>query len=221
MPAAWQADAPFGVDIGGVNPQLLAFDASAAYDSGLTVGVTEGVGRTGLRSTPNLFQSWDPSTPISSTNGAVYIAEGQISQYAPTAESGEVILAQLTVANSAAANIEVGFNLQGQSADGEDWEALGVTFDTDPDSSAAPDTSSTPSRWAWRNTVCTAAGSSECNNMYSATAQLGTLGVPFSGFTLSGRDIVVGGQAGNWGGGDRMFFGSMAAVALCPPPFRF
>ena len=76
MPAAWQAVAPFGVDIGGVNPQLLAFDPSAAYDSWLTVGVTEGVGRTGLRSTPNLFQSWDPSTPISSTNGA-YIAEGK------------------------------------------------------------------------------------------------------------------------------------------------
>ena len=42
---------------------------------------------------------------------------------------------------------------------------------------------------------CTAAGSSDCNNMYSATAQLGTLGVLFNGFTLS-YDIVVG-QAGN------------------------
>jgi hypothetical protein len=42
FPRCFQAAAPFGTDIGGVNPAFFAYSAAAASDSWLSVGVTGG-----------------------------------------------------------------------------------------------------------------------------------------------------------------------------------
>ena len=42
IPAAFQVNAPFGVDIGGTNPALWAVNPQTQYDSWLTIGATDG-----------------------------------------------------------------------------------------------------------------------------------------------------------------------------------
>ena len=42
LPAAYHVDAPFGVNIGGVNPAFFSINPDVQYDSWLTVGITGG-----------------------------------------------------------------------------------------------------------------------------------------------------------------------------------
>ncbi len=54
----------------------------------------------------------------------------------------------------------------------------------------------------------------DCNNFIN-----GTILVPFSDFSMPGRDVVLAGQSTDWGGNDgHMFFGSMAGVGLFNEP---
>ena len=63
----------------------------------------------------------------------------------------------------------------------------------------------------WRVAACTASSApGSCNNAMDPTA----LGMPFSGFDLQSRDIILAGQNDQWEGGEQSFFGSMAAVSL-------
>merc|ERR1712159_269350 len=50
MPAAFQVAAPFGADIGGVNPAFFPVNAAAEFDSYLTVGPTDGTAGAALSS---------------------------------------------------------------------------------------------------------------------------------------------------------------------------
>ena len=72
--------------------------------------------------------------------------------------------------------------------------------------------------WAiWRTADCSdpLADRAECNAAFPDPM---AMTLPFSGFTLASRDIVIAGQRDQWGGAGRMFFGSMAGVALFSEP---
>ena len=77
FPPAFQVDAPFGVDKGGVDPLIVLALPNAAYDSWLTVGIGDGdynkLGTIGLH-----FESWNDHTALLSapdTGGAVFWIE--------------------------------------------------------------------------------------------------------------------------------------------------
>ena len=75
--------------------------------------------------------------------------------------------------------------------------------------------------FSWRTTDCrnataTAASLEGCNAAYSDDPDVSasTFGLPLSTFDLASSKIVLAGQADSWGGGGRMFFGSMAGIGL-------
>ena len=109
IPAAFQAAAPFGVDIGGANPAFFAFSTDAEYDSWLTVGMTEG-DTAGQISTIGIdFQAWTEAAGIASDNGALFWMDPPLGP----GGSQPIVMAQIT---STSASGSAGGQLQGRSA---------------------------------------------------------------------------------------------------------
>ena len=194
---AYQVPAPFGANVGGTNPAFLTFQPNIAYDSWLTVGMTD-ASNTGALSTIGVdFSTWS-TAELSVSNGAVFWMDPDASP------DGDAVVAQLTVDNPYGTLATM--TLQGRSLGTMDDWTCRASFSA--------------STWSsWRTTPCTAAGSQECNNLLEVNGQP-TSGVPFGTFSLAGRDIVLAGQAGTFGGGGRMFFGSMAGVSLFNTPLE-
>eukprot|EP01044_Picomonas_judraskeda_P007135 COSAG03_NODE_750_length_5996_cov_3.402408_1_plen_1107_part_10 len=118
-PAAYQEAAPFGSNIGGVNPAFVAVSASAAVDSWLTVGMTGG--NSGALSSIGIdWDSWTADSALSADNGAVF---WMVPDDGP---AGTVVLAQITVTAGSTGSVTMG--AQGRSASGGDWTDAGVTF---------------------------------------------------------------------------------------------
>ena len=114
LPAAFQVDAPFGADIGGVAPAFFAFNAGAEYDSWLTVGPTDGTGVGNMGSMGVDFAMWTASAAYSCDNCAVFWMDPG------NGASGDVVVAQITVAAGSSGRVSMG--LQGRSVDGGvDW----------------------------------------------------------------------------------------------------
>lgn len=119
VPAAYQAPAPFGADLGGVNPAFFAVTSDAQYDSWLTVGTTSG--NSGELSSIGIpFESWTADTGISADDGAVFWMDPTAG---PRATSGLITVGQLTV-RTGFTNLPVRMDAQGKSMFGvADWEA--------------------------------------------------------------------------------------------------
>jgi len=117
IPAASQVDAPFGANTGGVSPALIAVNAAAAFDSWLTVGITDGDSAGALGSVGIDWATWATGSGVEVDNGAVFLMD-------PSTGPAGGVLAQLTVSGDFTAVI----NCQGQSTSGDDWQAEGITF---------------------------------------------------------------------------------------------
>jgi hypothetical protein len=112
FPAAFQVAAPFGADIGGVNPAFFAVNAASEFDSWLSVGVTDGTSGTAISSIGVDFGSWTASAGLTVDNGAVFWMDPA------SGPASTAVLAQITNAGSGSASA----SLQGRSADGgADW----------------------------------------------------------------------------------------------------
>merc|ERR1719329_947552 len=132
VPAAYQAPAPFGSDIGGVPSAFVSASPDAAYDSWLTIGATDGSLGSALATIGIDFASWDESNALVSTDGSVFMMDpGQGPQ-------GVIVLGQVTVP---AANIAgtISFGLQGRAADAalDDYQER-VSFIVSADSAPPP-----------------------------------------------------------------------------------
>ena len=113
FPAAFQVAAPFGADIGGVNPAFFPVNAAAEFDSWVSVGPTDGSAGAAISAIGVDFAAWTASAGLTTDNGAIFWmnpADGP---------SSSAVLAQITNdggSGSASAS------LQGRSADGgDDW----------------------------------------------------------------------------------------------------
>lgn len=72
LPAAFQAAAPFGVDIGGVSPAFYAVNADSQFDSWVTVGAIDGSAAGALAMSPGLgLDRWSADVPFITKDGAV------------------------------------------------------------------------------------------------------------------------------------------------------
>ena len=130
LPAAYQVAAPFGADLGGINPQMSAFQPGASYDSWLTVGTTTGnLGEISSIGIP--FESWTAASGISADNGAVFWMDPN---NAPS--SGTIVVGQLTV-RTGYTQLPVQMDAQGHSyGSAPDWDDE-LTFQVLGDASAA------------------------------------------------------------------------------------
>jgi hypothetical protein len=114
FPAAFQAAAPFGTDIGGVSPAFWAVNAESQFDSWLTLGVTDGSAGTAISASPGLgLDAWSTAAAFSSDNGAVFYMDPDSGP-----AGSDIVLAQITSETPTGTATAV---LQGRSASGADW----------------------------------------------------------------------------------------------------
>ena len=119
VPAAYQEAAPFGANTGGVSPALAAVSPTAAYDSWLTVGITEGDDSGSMGTVGIPYDTWTASTGLSVDNGAVF---WMAPDDAPQLVGGaEVVVAQLTI--RAGRPQTAVMSAQGQSLNQYDWKS--------------------------------------------------------------------------------------------------
>ena len=132
MPRAYQEAAPFGANIGGVSPPFFAVVATAAYDSWLTVGITEGdlngaLGSVGI----NFEGGWTQSHDLHVSNGAVFWmvpADGP---------RGSAVVGQITLGpggthqSGIGGDVPMSMGAQGQATGGKaDWQLGPLVFAT-------------------------------------------------------------------------------------------
>ena len=121
IPPAFQVATPFGVDLGGTNPQFWQFNPDAQFDSWLTVGLTQGENANALSSVGIDLANWDLDHGITTTDGAVFWMNPDDGPSTSTA-----VVAQLTVPISRLPSITL--CAQGRIRDGGDWqECLATT----------------------------------------------------------------------------------------------
>ena len=128
FPPAFQADAPFGCDIGGVNPAFYAYSAAAAADSWLSVGVSGGNNNGAIASIGIDFDSWDDTGSLVVDDGAVFWMDPIAAPQDPM-NGGLVQIGQLTVPTGTTWHAVV--NAQGKNRGLEqhkDWEDHGIVF---------------------------------------------------------------------------------------------
>jgi hypothetical protein len=95
IPAAYQEAAPFGANTGGVNAAFVAVSASAAFDSWLSVGITDGDAAGRLGSVGIDWSAWTADAGVDVDNGAVF-------WMVPTdGPAGASVLAPITVPSGA------------------------------------------------------------------------------------------------------------------------
>ena len=122
IPAAYQTDAPFGANIGGVSPTIYESSPVAASDSWLTVGLTEGDDQSVLSAVGLDFDSWTETAALTSADGAVFWLNPS------NGPSGTVTVAQLTVPSGSSGIVTMGMQGQSTSGVGDPWIKHGVTF---------------------------------------------------------------------------------------------
>lgn len=121
IPAAFQADAPFGADIGGVSPEFFPYSSAAASDSWLSVGINGGNTRGDIASIGIKFDKWTESKALVVDDGAVFWMDPR---NAPrTSTTAAVQIGQVTTPTGVIWNAVV--NAQGKSLreeQGKDWD---------------------------------------------------------------------------------------------------
>lgn len=138
MPPAFQALAPFGCDIGGVNPAFFAYSSAAAADSWLSVGVTGGNNNGAIASIGIDFDGWSETKPMAVDDGAVFWMDPLKAPRDPLSGGG-VQIGQITTPTGTTWTAVV--NAQGknrQMAEGKDWEDHGIVFSNSPQAPPAP-----------------------------------------------------------------------------------
>merc|ERR1719160_931330 len=136
MPPAFQADAPFGCDIGGVNPAFFAYSSAAASDSWLSVGVTGGNSNGAIASIGIDFDSWSETKPMAVSDGAVFWMDPLNAPHDPMT-GGQVQIGQITTPTGTTWSAIV--NAQGKNkmlAPHQDWDDHGIVFTNGPKDTA-------------------------------------------------------------------------------------
>ena len=120
IPSAFQVDAPFGTNTGGVSPAFFAVMADSEFDSWLTVGIADGSNPTALSSIGIDFTSWTATAGITNTNGAIF----WMNPASGPAGTTPIVMAQITNSGTGTATAF----LQGKSATGDDWNDATATW---------------------------------------------------------------------------------------------
>eukprot|EP01048_Picozoa_sp_COSAG05_P013749 COSAG05_NODE_1493_length_4715_cov_4.480069_1_plen_731_part_00 len=134
FPAAFQVAAPFGSNVGGVDPRYFEYNDQAEFDSYLTCGEEMNAGD--ISSIGIDFDTWDESGSLSfggrdsPAGGAVFWMDP--ANASPTTQDGGLVdLAQLTITTDTMWNAQIG-EIQGRSVEGlDDWHVSNVVYGND------------------------------------------------------------------------------------------
>jgi hypothetical protein len=130
VPAAYQVAAPFGVNVGGVDPLFFQMSPTSQFDSWLTMGNGYNAGISTMGSVGINFDGWTETAPLTFDNGAIFLMHPDDATPARTAVSSsgtDVVLAHLTVATGTTWTMTIG-KLQGRSLSGQDFQEVDLHF---------------------------------------------------------------------------------------------
>jgi hypothetical protein len=130
VPAAYQVAAPFGVNVGGVDPLFFQMSPTSQFDSWLTMGNGYNAGISTMGSVGINFDGWTETAPLTFDNGAIFLMNPDDATPARTAVSSsgtDVVLAHLTVATGTTWTMTIG-KLQGRSLSGQDFQEVDLHF---------------------------------------------------------------------------------------------
>jgi len=144
IPPAHQGISIYGSNLGGVLPEIISLNSDAAYDSWLTIGLTEGDRDNKLSSVGIDFNSWTETDGIYTTNAAVFLMNSDVD-----ITDQEIIIAQLTIQDNQVE--EVIINVQGKlhcdkmvhgscmDTHVKTWQETQITFHLEKPQIANPD----------------------------------------------------------------------------------
>jgi len=112
--------------VAGMNPAFFPIFPSLVYDSFVTIGLLTNVGNAMLDIGID-FTTFEAGGEIWTDNGSWFATpdDAQVNEV-----NGQVLIGQFTVADGD--GVFGSINLQGKNADGSNWSALGVEFNTIP-----------------------------------------------------------------------------------------
>ncbi len=134
LPAAFQAPTPFGVDVGGVDPALIAASPDAAFDSWLTVGLVDGDSSAELGAVGIDFGSWTETSGLEVIDGAIF---AMMPDSFVAGMGSQITVAQLTIPATVSATVRMGMqgrtvpstSTEGGQGIQQDWRVDGVSFE--------------------------------------------------------------------------------------------
>lgn len=128
FPEAYQ-EGTLGSNFGGIKPMHLTMNPRLAYDSWLTVGLTDGDMYGKLASVGIDFDDWTASHPLVVNNGAVFSLDSTPSGSLMPGSS-EYVVAQLTLRDRAGFSNSAVVHAQGNMKDStvDDWSQTGIHF---------------------------------------------------------------------------------------------
>jgi len=112
--------------VAGMNPAFFPVFPSLMYDSYVTIGLQTSVGNAMLNIGID-FTDFEAGGAISTDNGSWFATPDDAQVYEV---GGQVLIGQFTVADND--GVFGTINLQGKNADGSNWTAAGVDFNTIP-----------------------------------------------------------------------------------------
>jgi len=108
FPPAYQGSSIYDSNLGGIAPEIVAINGDAAYDSWLTIGLTEGDRDNQLSAVGIDFKSWTDTTGIYTTNGAIFVMDSE----EVIISGSEYVVAQLTIPDNQIEDVLI--NVQGK-----------------------------------------------------------------------------------------------------------
>jgi hypothetical protein len=137
IPPAYQGQSIFNNNIGGTVQEIIAINSDSAYDSWLTVGLTDGDPQNKLATIGIDFNSWTETEGIQITNGAVFVMDPEEVIVTGT----EYVIAQLTIPTGSVRSVVV--NVQGKTfLEGQNtnhWKQEQIQFQIEPPEPVEPD----------------------------------------------------------------------------------
>jgi hypothetical protein len=137
IPPAYQGESIFNDNIGGTVQEIIAINSDSAYDSWLTVGLTDGDPQNKLATIGIDFNSWTEYEGIQTTNGAVFVMDPED----VVVSGNEYVIAQLTLPTGTSTTVTV--NVQGKTfLEGQDsnhWNQEQIQFQIEPPEPVEPD----------------------------------------------------------------------------------
>ncbi len=125
IPESYQSSIDYGSNIGGVNPFFINTFPDTAYDSWLTIGLSDGNLDNKISSIGIDFNDWTETNGLETSNGAVFVMDPE----EVIVTDNEYLLAQLTVREnsnpSMVLNVQGKKHLQGNGA----WSESNIRFD--------------------------------------------------------------------------------------------
>ena len=125
VPPGYQEAAPFGAHMGGVDPRVFPWMASAAADSWLTVSREDGNADSALGAAGINFELWTDEVGMTLDNAAVFLFDPAT---APAPVNSKTLVAQLTVATGSRFLLSTSCQGRATEAGAADWAVTGIHF---------------------------------------------------------------------------------------------